>query len=221
MNWLKDYLCLALKLFARLYFIFINSIFEFVNLFRNRESVPPIPASREGELLLLSATRAAQLIRHGELTSNELVQAYINRIKEVNPLIMHDSYKQLASKQPLLGVPCTIKDNIKVKGYVTLAGNKKFLENQPNEEDAGIVKKLRDAGAIILATTNLPRLANGWEATNAVTGRTRNGTRTVHHMDSSSPGTVHHLGQFITWDNSSPGTIHHLDNSSPGTIHHP
>ncbi|KAI1717242.1 BAR domain-containing protein [Ditylenchus destructor] len=52
------------------------------------------------------------------------------------------------------------------------------------------------------------------------------GTRTDHHMDNSSPGTIHHLGQFITWDSSSPGTIHHLgqfitwDSSSPGTIHH-
>ncbi|KAI1697112.1 hypothetical protein DdX_18675 [Ditylenchus destructor] len=49
----------------------------------------------------------------------------------------------------------------------------------------------------------------------------KTGTRTVHHLDNSSPATIHHLRQFITCDNSSPATIHHLDNSSPATIHHP
>ncbi|KAI1711068.1 hypothetical protein DdX_10314 [Ditylenchus destructor] len=46
------------------------------------------------------------------------------------------------------------------------------------------------------------------------------GYATVHHLDNSSPATIHHLRQFITCDNSSPATIHHLDNSSPATIHH-
>ncbi|KAI1718994.1 DNA polymerase alpha zinc finger domain-containing protein [Ditylenchus destructor] len=43
---------------------------------------------------------------------------------------------------------------------------------------------------------------------------------TVHHLDNSSPATIHHLRQFITCDNSSPATIHHLRQFITWTIHH-
>ncbi|KAI1718212.1 amidase domain-containing protein [Ditylenchus destructor] len=188
-------------LISRLYFRTVNIAFNFVNHFIAKNAVDPIPTDGMGDLLKLSATKSAEMIRKGEITSSKLVQAYVNRIKQVNPQVNavvtelfeeaieiaenvdcylanldreSDEFKQLSRNKPLLGIPCTIKDNLKVKGCVSLAGNKMFLNNEPNSEDAVLVKRLRDAGAIPLATTNLPCFANGSEAHNVVTGRSRN-----------------------------------------------
>ncbi|KAI1709765.1 amidase domain-containing protein [Ditylenchus destructor] len=198
MDRLFTYFYPILWILSRLYFQIVNIAFDLVNFVIPKTAVDPLPNDETGHLLLLSATKSAEMIRTGEITSSKLVQDYINRIKQVNPLVnavvteMFDEAMEGAEKvdqylanlnkdgqefeqtQPLLGIPCTIKDNIKVQGCVSLAGNREFVNNMPNDRDAELVKRLRDAGAIILATTNLPLFGNGWECESVVTGRTSN-----------------------------------------------
>lgn len=74
---------------------------------------------------------------------------------------------------PLLGLPLTIKESIKVKGMSNQSGRlykKKFVA----DEDAPVVKNARQKGAIILCVTNTPELCLFWETYNKVTGMTRN-----------------------------------------------
>lgn len=115
------------------------------------------------------------------MKSETLVRAYIKRIGEVNPLVnalVNDCFTQaVADAQalderieralqdpstsdnvlslPLLGIPFSIKESIAVKGQPCSAGlySRKDIRM---EEDAPAVKRLRDAGAIIVGVTNVP-----------------------------------------------------------------
>uniref|UniRef100_A0A914PVX0 Uncharacterized protein n=1 Tax=Panagrolaimus davidi TaxID=227884 RepID=A0A914PVX0_9BILA len=71
------------KILSPIFFGFINFLFECYYFFQSRQIVP----SPEDELLLLSVTDAAELIRQRKLTSTKLISAYISRIKLVNPII--------------------------------------------------------------------------------------------------------------------------------------
>lgn len=85
-----------------------------------------------------------------------------------------EEYKQLEKTKPLLGVPFTCKDSIRVRGLQTVCGIPVLVNSPPNEEDADVVKLLRDAGAIHLLTSNVPEAGLWWETSNQIQGRTRN-----------------------------------------------
>ncbi len=129
------------------------------------------------------------------LTSRELTQAYLDRIHRLNPRLnavvtMNPDALELARKSdklrrtgeargPLEGIPVLIKDNIDTADrQPTTAGSTSMLHSKP-AQDAFLVKKLRDAGAVILGKTNMSEWANfrspeqtaGWSATG---GQTRN-----------------------------------------------
>jgi amidase len=78
---------------------------------------------------------------------------------------------------PLHGIPVLVKDNIEVAGLPSTAGATS-LTNRPARRDAPLVRRLRDAGAIVLGTTNLSEWANirsarstaGWSAIGGLTG---------------------------------------------------
>ncbi|KAI1704897.1 amidase domain-containing protein [Ditylenchus destructor] len=181
-----------------------------------KENVQPLSHSDgSSRILLISATKAAEEIRQGKISSFELVSAYISRINDVNPAInaiVHgnfekaleeaqevdnflntadkssDEYLSLARKKPLLGIPFTVKDNLKVKGFVNFAGHEKYAKSAPNEEDAEVVKRFRNAGAILLATTNMPKFGNSGETKNGIVGRTNNPHDLRKNPGSSSGG---------------------------------
>ena len=71
------------KTLFSIYFQVVDLAFLTVNYFHRKESVE----KPEDNLLLISATDAAEMIRTRELTASDLISAYINRIKDVNPLI--------------------------------------------------------------------------------------------------------------------------------------
>ena len=81
------------------------------------------------------------------------------------------------SRGPLHGIPVLVKDNIEVAGLPSTAGATS-LAGRPATVDAPLVGRLRDAGAIILGTTNLSEWANirsarstsGWSAMGGLTG---------------------------------------------------
>ena len=74
---------------------------------------------------------------------------------------------------PLHGVPVTFKDTLDTAGVRTTAGSLLFAERAPSR-DATVVARLRAAGAIPLAKTNVPEFALWWETDNRVFGLTRN-----------------------------------------------
>ncbi len=142
------------------------------------------------ELIYASATELARAIRSKEISSEEILTAYLQRIEKVNPklnaivqLMAEEALAQarkadeeLASghiKGPLHGVPVTIKDNIDVAGVICTGGTKGRASFVPSQ-DATVVSRMRDAGAIILGKTNMPELAFAFETDNLVYGCTNN-----------------------------------------------
>jgi amidase len=140
----------------------------------------------------------AALIKKGEVSPVEVVEAYLRRVGQYNPLLRavvtlnpqareeaQEAEKAVAAKQklgPLHGVPVTVKDTIETAGMRTSAGSRLLKRNMP-EQDAPAVKRLRAAGAIILGKTNASELAVAYDSDNPVFGRTNN-----PHDVARSPG---------------------------------
>ena len=142
------------------------------------------------ELTYKSAAQLASMIRDKKTSSAEVVDAHIARIEAVNPAInavvqlLADSARADAVKAdaalakgeetgPLHGVPFTVKDSIGIEGVVSTAGTK-GRTNYVASADSTVVSRLRAAGAIPLAATNVPELCLGAETDNFVYGRTNN-----------------------------------------------
>ena len=138
----------------------------------------------------LGATKLAELIRTKEVSSREVVQAHLNRIKETNPKInaivtllevaalkdadaADKAVANGAALGALHGVPFTIKDSLDTAGILTQRGSKLFAGNIPTK-DATAVARFKAAGGIPLAKTNLPEFSGWTESDNLVTGRTNN-----------------------------------------------
>ncbi|PKD44030.1 amidase [Rhodohalobacter barkolensis] len=115
---------------------------------------------------------------NGNLNASQVVRAYLDRIEEIdkngpglnailtinpNALEIADSLDRERRdgnvRGPLHGVPIILKDNINTADMQTTAGSR-FMEGSVPPEDAFIVKKLKDAGAIIIAKANLSEWAN-------------------------------------------------------------
>nr|CAD7439054.1 unnamed protein product [Timema bartmani] len=159
-----------------------------------------------------------------EVTSEEVVQAYIARAREVNPLlnaVVEERYEAalaearsadhvvqagvrgaalLAEQLPLLGVPFTVKESIGLQGLSNGAGQVRMV-GQKAQEDAETVRLLREAGAIPLLVSNTPELCMHLETVNRVTGRTNNPYDLRRTPGGSSGGEVRltqpHSGQTI------------------------
>jgi aspartyl-tRNA(Asn)/glutamyl-tRNA(Gln) amidotransferase subunit A len=146
-------------------------------------------ASLNEEIAYLDATELAARIRRRELSPVEVVAALRERAEAVNPglnaiVTAIDSAEDEARAAeeavvrgeglgPLHGVPFTIKDSIDTAGVRTTRGSKLFADHRP-ARDAEIVARLRRAGAIPLAKTNIPDFVLWWETDNLVFGRTVN-----------------------------------------------
>ena len=146
-----------------------------------------MPAT-EDELAFAGAARIAEMVRAKEVSPSELVELYLERITRIEPKLnayrivlgeqAHADAKRaeerLASGEqaPLLGVPVAIKDNVDYAGEVTTHGTAAYGE--PAKEDSVVVRRLRDAGAVILGKTNLPELAIYGFTESPTWGDTRN-----------------------------------------------
>ena len=139
-------------------------------------------------LRALSVPALAAALRRGEVSSEAVSRAYLDRIGEVNPklnaVVQLRAEAALAEARaadrvppgqrgPLHGVPMTIKDSLDTAGIVTTGGSKGRASFVPGE-DATVVKRLRAAGAIVMGKTNTPDLTLGYETFNLVYGRTNN-----------------------------------------------
>jgi indoleacetamide hydrolase len=148
-----------------------------------------IPA-QPADLTQLTVTDAAQLIKEGRVTSEELTRALLAKIAahpELNAFITVNeagainaarASDQLRRRDPahfgaLQGVPLLVKDNIHVAGIQNTAGTPGLLGFVP-KANAAVVEALVDAGAIVLGKTNMHELAFGITSNNAAFGPVRN-----------------------------------------------
>ncbi|ABM09834.1 amidase [Paenarthrobacter aurescens] len=125
----------------------------------------------------IAQLRAA--LESGEVTSEELTQAYLDRIDAydrngiklnamvvMNPDALADARAsderraKGAVRGPLDGIPYTAKDSYLAKGLTAAAGSPAF-EHLVAQSDAFTIERLRDAGAVLLGLTNMPPMANG------------------------------------------------------------
>ena len=142
------------------------------------------------DLTKLTITQAREGLKSKEFSATELTRAYLNQIKnrdkEIHAYltVSKDSAlaqakkvdKKIAAREEigvLEGVPCAIKDIILVEGVKCTAGSK-ILENYIAPYDATVIKKLKQAGAVLLGKTNMDEFAMGSSTENSAYGLTRN-----------------------------------------------
>lgn len=142
-----------------------------------------------GEVADLPATEVRRLIAAKEVSVREVVGACLDRVDHLNPALnavvtlnpraMDEAdaldRRLAAGEDPgiLCGLTAGIKDVTPVAGLRTTYGSPIYADHVP-AEDALVVRRLREAGAVILGKTNCPEFAAGGNTFNEVFGRTRN-----------------------------------------------
>ena len=159
------------------------------------EETAPL-ASPAFELDELTISDLRQALQSGKYSSRQLVEKYSDRINEIDkkgPVInsviemnpdaeriadqLDRERKERGPRSPLHGIPILIKDNIDTYDrMMTTAGSLALVGSKP-AQDAFIVKKLRDAGAVILGKTNLSEWAN-FRSTKSTSGWSARGGQT-------------------------------------------
>src|SRR5262245_41651422 len=139
----------------------------------------------DSDLKKLTLASAARLIRSKEIKAVELVEAVLDRTQRLNDrmrafiTITADQAIERAraaeknSTGPLRGVPISLKDLYDTKGVRTTAGGKVFADRIP-AGDATVVRKLQDAGAVIVGKANMHEFAFGVTTINPHFGTARN-----------------------------------------------
>ncbi|XP_014294804.1 fatty-acid amide hydrolase 2 [Halyomorpha halys] len=172
---------------------FVDFIFSMIYKEEDNLKLPGV----KNPLLLKNATLLAQEIREKKVSSEEVVSAHVNRIKEINKLLnavvderFNDAIEdakvvdkflaetdltpeEINIKKPFLGVPFTSKESTKAKGMFFSCGlvSRKGVRAT---EDAVVVEKMKESGAILIAVTNVPELNLWCETRNNVYGQTNN-----------------------------------------------
>ncbi|HEY0341954.1 MAG TPA: AtzE family amidohydrolase, partial [Steroidobacteraceae bacterium] len=155
----------------------------------------------------LTAQETAARVRRRELSAAAVTEAALERIGAQNPAlncfttILHE--KALTDAHaidarvragndpgPLAGVPVGVKDLYDVAGVVTLAGSKILAERDAAATDAVLVRRLKDAGAVLLGCQNMDEFAYGFTTENTHYGPTRNPHDAQHVAGGSSGGSA-------------------------------
>ncbi len=161
----------------------------------------------------LSATKAVSLLRQGDLTAGDLVEASIQRIEAMDqtvnalPIRLYEQARQQATSQlkssapapanSLLGLPIAVKDYNDVAGARTTYGSPIYADNVAAKSDATVLR-LQQNGAIVIAKSNVPEWAGG-NTFNPVFGATRNPWDTRMSAGGSSGGSAAALASGMVW----------------------
>lgn len=144
---------------------------------------------------------------NGDFTAEQLVQSYLDRIAaldqslKINSIIvinpgaiadareLDEEFRSTGEMRPLHGIPVIVKDNYLTKGLQTTAGSIALKGFEP-EVNATQVQQLLDAGAIVLAKSNMAEWAfSPMHTESSIAGTTRNPYNTEHVPAGSSGGT--------------------------------
>ncbi|HUQ84962.1 MAG TPA: Asp-tRNA(Asn)/Glu-tRNA(Gln) amidotransferase subunit GatA [Candidatus Limnocylindrales bacterium] len=147
--------------------------------------------------------QAINKLKNGEVSSVELTKAYLDRIKKIDSKINSfvtvtdedalksakstDEKRANGSDLPLLGIPLSIKDNFSTIGVRTTASSK-VLDKYIPPYDATVVKKLKNAGMVMLGKTNMDAWAHGSSTETSDFGTTKNPWNVDHYPGGSSGG---------------------------------
>lgn len=183
----------------------------------SQKSVPAQPRPEPSQVVSINVVElTTQQIQAdyaaGRYTAVELTRSFLDRIDlyedhynafiSLNPHalataeMLDREFRDRGPRGPLHGVPVVIKDNIDMAGLVTTAGFEGFSSatggvDMIPDDDAALVERLRDAGAIILGKTNLPDFAgHGTRTNSSVAGVTLNPYNVAKAPGGSSGGTA-------------------------------
>ncbi|SDM18285.1 Asp-tRNAAsn/Glu-tRNAGln amidotransferase A subunit [Catalinimonas alkaloidigena] len=168
----------------------------------------PTPEQTAAPLDLTELTVADihEAYRAGRFTAQQLVAAYLDRIKEVDTLThaisvvnpealaaaqaLDDEFARTQQLRPLHGIPVIVKDNINTRGLPTTGGALALQDFVP-DADAFIIQRLVDAGAIVLAKSNMAEWAfSPMHTESSTVGTTHNPYHLDHVPAGSSGGTA-------------------------------
>ena len=151
----------------------------------------------------LTLKQAKEKLKNKEISSVELTKAYLENIKKAEPTISafvtvteEEALKNAAEADkkiaagvdlPLLGVPISIKDNFSTNGIRTTASSK-VLDTYIPPFDATVVKRLKEAGIVLLGKTNMDAWAHGSSTETSDYGSTKNPWNTGYLPGGSSGG---------------------------------
>ncbi len=147
-----------------------------------------LPANPD-ELAFYSIGELAALIKSRQLTSEALTRFYLDRLKKYGPKLecVITLTEDLALRQarradaelragkyrgPLHGIPYGVKDLLATKGIRTTWGSAPYT-NQIPDSDATVIRRLADAGAVLVGKTNLDQFATGLNGTRSPHGAPR------------------------------------------------
>ncbi len=156
------------------------------------------------DVAFAGAARQAEMVRSGEVSPSELVRLSLDRIAALDPQL--NAFRKLFAERaldeaaaaearlkagdelPLLGVPIAIKDEIDVAGEINTHGTDAFTDPAPT--DSEMVRRLREAGAIIVGLTLMPELGICGFTESATYGVTRNPWNLQRSPGGSSGGSA-------------------------------
>jgi aspartyl-tRNA(Asn)/glutamyl-tRNA(Gln) amidotransferase subunit A len=135
----------------------------------------------------LTLSSALELLRGKKISSQELTEACYRQVERLNPKLnafitvidLQDALQaqipadNASSSNALRGIPMAVKDLFDTAGIRTTAGSKFFADNIP-QEDAFVVEKLKQAGALLVGKTNTHEIALGVTGNNPHYGTARN-----------------------------------------------
>ena len=164
------------------------------------------------ELPFLTASQLSNLIETKEVSPVEATEAYLDRIEEVDPKL--NSYITITGEQafesarqaeqeiaagkhrgPLHGVPMAVKDQFNTAGVLTTGGSS-ILKNNVPSEDATVIAKLKEAGAVMLGKLNMSEFAMA-EIYNHPYGTPRNPWDLERNPGTSSSGSGAATAAFL------------------------
>src|SRR5512145_1522624 len=128
-------------------------------------------------------------LRARRVSAVELLELHRKRIERHNPELnaivepdferarrdaeSADALRARGEDAPLRGLPMTLKESINVRGLRTTAGMTAWKDFR-SEHDAPVTQRVKSAGAVVMAKTNVPQMLSDWQSSNPVYGRTNN-----------------------------------------------
>jgi len=153
-----------------------------------------------GELAFLDATAQAELVRQKEVRAIELVDAAIERIERLNPILnavvtpMYDQARGAAKRKlpdaPFAGVPFLLKDLLASYAGVPMTSGSVFLRDSVPDHDSEMVARFKRAGLIVVGKSSTPEFGNLPTTESRLFGPTHNPWDTSRTTGGSSGGSA-------------------------------